>query len=125
MKNNYIYQRFKSAKNNLHQLLFSLKHGDIQLFGEIIEHEALSIHAMLMSSKPYLILIHGNTLNVIEKIIKFRQETKKPLYFTLDAGANIHLLYPNIEKNIIQVFIQEELLKYCYQKKFIEDNCFF
>lgn len=125
MNNYYIQQRFKSAKKNFDKLLYSLKNGDIKLFGEIIEHEALSIHAIIMSSNPYLILIKANTLNVIEKIIKFRQETNKPLYFTLDAGANVHLLYPNIEKDIIQSFIKKNLLKYCYKKKYIEDYCFF
>lgn len=125
MKNYYINQRFKSAKKNLDQLIYSLKTGDINLFGEIIEHEALSIHAIIMSSNPYLILIKANTLNVIEKIIEFRKETNKPLYFTLDAGANIHLLYPSIEKNIIKSFIKKKLIKYCYKKKYIEDYCYF
>lgn len=125
MSNYYINKRFKCAKQNLDKLIYSLKNGDIKLFGEIIEHEALSIHAIVMLSNPYLILIKANTLNVIEKIIEFRNQTNKPLYFTLDAGPNIHLLYPNTEKNIIKSFIKKNLLKYCYKTKYIEDYCFF
>ena len=78
-----------------------------------------------MSSTPYLILIKANTLNVLEKVIEFRKSTHKPLYFTLDAGANVHLLYPSIEKVTIQLFIKNTLLKYCYKKKYIQDYCYF
>ena len=34
------------------------------------------------------------TLSTIEKVWEFRKDTKIPLSFTLDAGANVHLLYP-------------------------------
>jgi diphosphomevalonate decarboxylase len=35
-----------------------------------------------------------NTLEIINAIWKFRNDTKTPVCFTLDAGANVHVLYP-------------------------------
>ena len=52
---------------------------------------------MMMTSMPYFILMKPNTMEIINKIWKFRQETGLHLCFTLDAGANVHLLYPEKE----------------------------
>lgn len=121
----YAKQRFKLAYKNLDKLITILEKGDIEGFGEIIEYEALNLHTMIMSSRPYFFLIKPNTLHVIEKILDFRNLTKKSLYFTLDAGANIHLLYPFKEELIVKKFIREELLKYCIGGEYIEDICCF
>jgi diphosphomevalonate decarboxylase len=65
-------------------------------FGRIIKvvSEALTLHAMMMTSMPYFILMKPNTLQIINAIWKFRNDTKIPVCFTLDAGANVHVLYP-------------------------------
>jgi diphosphomevalonate decarboxylase len=50
---------------------------------KIVESEALTLHAMMMTSMPYFILMKPNTLEIINKIWKFRNETKIPVCFTL------------------------------------------
>jgi diphosphomevalonate decarboxylase len=72
-----------------------LKTGDMERFIKLVEHEALTLHAMMMMSDPAFILMKTGTLEVINKIWDFRKETGLPLFFTLDAGANVHLLFPN------------------------------
>ena len=120
----YAEQRFRSAGENLKKLILVLKSGDLDEFGKIVEHEALSLHAMMMTSHPYFILMKPNTLKVIEKIWEFRKETKQPLFFTLDAGANVHLLYPEKNQPEINDFIEKELKSYCFQEKMIKDFAF-
>ncbi len=120
----YAEQRFQSAEENLKKLIPVLKSGDLEEFGKIVEHEALSLHAMMMTSHPYFILMKPNTLKVIEKIWGFRKETKQPLFFTLDAGANVHLLYPKKNQTEINDFIEKELKSYCFQGKMIKDFAF-
>jgi diphosphomevalonate decarboxylase len=80
------------------------------------------LHAMMMTSFPYFILMKPNTLEIINKIWKFRVETQMPVCFTLDAGANVHILYP--EKNIESVlqFIKNELVGYCQNGQYICDQ---
>ena len=63
-----------------------------------------------------------NTLEIIERIRNFRAETKIPVCFTLDAGPNVHVLYPHSEKTKVRNFIQSELLPYCIKKKVIYDH---
>ena len=47
-----------------------------------------------------------NTISVIEKIWEYRKETNIPVCFTLDAGPNIHLLYPHENKNDVIELIE-------------------
>ena len=120
----YAEQRFQDAEENLKLLIPILKSGDLEGFGKIVEHEALSLHAMMMTSHPYFILMKPNTLKVIEEIWSFRKETQLPLYFTLDAGANVHLLYPDKFKVEIEDFIENVLKFYCFEGKLIKDFSF-
>src|SRR5690606_3458540 len=52
----YAQQRFVSANENLGKIIPILKNGDLNEFGTLIEHEALSLHAMMMTSSPAYVL---------------------------------------------------------------------
>src|SRR5690606_35440219 len=87
-------QRFEQAYKNIEDLKYILETGNLKSFIELIESEALTLHAMMMTSLPYFILMKPNTLEILNKIWKFRAETNLHIGFTLDAGANVHILYP-------------------------------
>ncbi|MEN1784036.1 MAG: diphosphomevalonate decarboxylase, partial [Bacteroidota bacterium] len=82
----YAQNRFTQAHDHLKQLQPIFKNGDLEAFMGIVESEALTLHAMMMASRPYFVLMLPNTLAVIDKIWQFRKETKIPICFTLDAG---------------------------------------
>ncbi|RLD70611.1 MAG: diphosphomevalonate decarboxylase [Bacteroidetes bacterium] len=115
-------ERFSMAKNNLKELLSALKSGDEDVFIEIVENEALTLHALMMSSNPGFILMHPNTLKVIDKIREFRENTGMKICFTLDAGPNIHLLYSDNDQDEMNKFIKNELEEYCEDKFWIADG---
>lgn len=115
-------QRYKNAHARLKQLLDALKHADWQLFCKVVETEALELHALMMTSDPSFILMHPNTLAIIERIRFFRATTNIPVCFTLDAGPNVHILYPYFAKKEVRNFIQSELLQFCVKKKVIYDQ---
>lgn len=118
----YAVRRFAQAHENLSQIKAILSSGNVEEFIKIVESEALTLHAMMMTSMPYFILMKPNTLEIINKIWKFRNETKIPVCFTLDAGANVHVLYPeNVKENVLQ-FIQDELVDYCQNGQYICDE---
>lgn len=123
MKNHpFAQSRFEQAQSNLSSLLEVLKNGDLKRFIEITESEALSLHAMMMCSQPYFILMKPQTLNIIEKTWEFRQKTSIPLSFTLDAGANVHLLFPKSHKIKVLDFINTNLIGYCQNEQYICDQ---
>ncbi|MCK0130185.1 diphosphomevalonate decarboxylase [Flavobacteriaceae bacterium F08102] len=114
--------RFEQANKNLSDLLKAMKAGDLNRFIHIVEKEALSLHAMMMTSSPYFILMKPNTLKIIHKIWEFRASSKLHLCFTLDAGANVHLLFPESEAEEVNAFILNELLSLCQNKRYICDS---
>ncbi len=118
----YARQRFSQAHLNLTHLIDILKNGDLEGFAQIVESEALSLHAMMMTSIPYYLLMKPNTLAIIEKIWEFRRDTGEPLCFTLDAGANVHLLYPASGEDKVLQFIKNELVAYCEKGQYICDQ---
>lgn len=118
----YAEKRFEQAHENISLLVTVLKNGNVAEFIKIVESEALTLHAMMMTSMPYFILMKPNTLEIINKIWKFRAETNIPVCFTLDAGANVHVLYPNNVKEQVLQFIQSELVGYCQNGQYICDE---
>lgn len=120
--NPYAQRRFQEAHENFKTIKSILKNGDLQEFIKLVEHEALTLHAMMMMSEPAFILMKTGTLQVINKIWEFRKETALPLFFTLDAGANVHLLFPeNSDSEKIQEFIVKELLQFTQNNGVVKD----
>ncbi len=118
----FAQKRFEQAHENLSALKQILIQGDLDKFISLVESEALTLHAMMMTSMPYFILFKANTLQIIESIWEFRESTKIPVCFTLDAGANVHLLFPLAFKEQIMTFVEDRLVKFCENGQFIEDK---
>jgi diphosphomevalonate decarboxylase len=115
-------RRFTQAHENLDALISIFESGNLSEFIKIVESEALTLHAMMMTSIPYFILMKPNTLEIINAIWKFRNETQIPVCFTLDAGANVHILYPEKTKEKVLQFIKSELVGYCQNGQYICDE---
>ena len=120
--NPYATARYAQANENTKNLLSALKSGDLDNFINITESEALQLHALMMCSNPSFILMKPNTLRIIEEVRNFRNETHIPLCFTLDAGPNVHLLYPESEAEKVEHFIKDHLAAYCVDNKWIADH---
>ncbi|WP_111682256.1 diphosphomevalonate/mevalonate 3,5-bisphosphate decarboxylase family protein [Winogradskyella tangerina] len=114
-------ERFKQAHDNLAKLKSIFASGDLENFVKIVESEALTLHAMMMTSMPYFILMKPNTLEVINKIWAYRKANNSNVCFTLDAGANVHVLYPESEQDSVLEFIKNELSDYCQNQQYIVD----
>ena len=120
--NPYAERRFQEAHENFASIKTILKEGDMKAFIKLVEHEALTLHAMMMMSEPAFILMQAGTLAVINKIWEFRKETNLPLFFTLDAGANVHLLFPsNKDEDKITAFIIKELVQHTQNNGVVKD----
>ncbi|MDF1516793.1 MAG: diphosphomevalonate decarboxylase [Lutibacter sp.] len=115
-------QRFQQANSNISKISKVLQSGDLPVFIALVESEALSLHAMMMTSNPYFILMKPNTLKIINEIWDFRAATKSNICFTLDAGANVHVLFPEKEKETVNNFIKSNLIQFCQENHYICDS---
>ncbi|GGZ79947.1 diphosphomevalonate/mevalonate 3,5-bisphosphate decarboxylase family protein [Algibacter mikhailovii] len=117
----FAVERFKQANKNLSEMIAILKEGNLDGFIALVESEALTLHSMMMTSMPYFILMKPNTLEIINKIWAYRKSSDSKVCFTLDAGANVHVLYPAREKDAVLEFIKDELVAYCQNGQYIND----
>lgn len=120
--NVYAENRYAQANANILRLIRAMKEADLTTFGEIVESEAMTLHALMMCSTPSYVLMEPDTLSIISAIRQYRKETGHHVYFTLDAGPNIHLLYPDDIKTEIQTFVEQQLKPYCIDGKIIRDH---
>lgn len=114
--------RYATARKNTEDLLTILKQGDLEGFIKIAESEANQLHDLMATSTPSYTLKEANTVNIIDKVLDFRKETCLPICYTLDAGPNVHLLYPDSCSEKVHDFIENVLKDYCYNNKWIDDN---
>ena len=124
LMNNHPYakQRFIQAQHSISKISNAIAIGDLESFITIVESEALTLHAMMMTAHPYFILMHPNTLRIINKIWEYRKAMKSNVCFTLDAGANVHVLYPKRETDTVISFIDNELKQFCQNNQYICDH---
>lgn len=111
--------RFKQANDNLKDMLSAMHENDLSLFGEILELEALTLHGLMLSSSPSFVLLEPNSIAIINEIRHFRESSKLPLFFTIDAGPNIHMIYPESIKEEVKPFFENSILP--LSLKLIED----
>ncbi len=114
--------RYREAAEQVKDLIAALKQGDRQRFTEIVEREALMLHALMMSSHPAFLLLEPGTLELIRRIRNYRQQTGAFIAFTLDAGPNVHLLFHEQDRDETEFFIQNDLMKFCENNMIIYDR---
>lgn len=119
--NPFAEPRYAQARQRLGRLLEAMRAGDLSTFGQIVEDEALTLHALMMSSHPSYLLMQPGSLAIIDKVRAWRAETGHPVYFTLDAGPNVHLLYPGEIIHEVRAFIGDELAEHC-EKGYVQQD---
>jgi len=90
----YAPVRYEIANRRFTRLLDILRKGELDDFCTLVEADALDLHALMMQSTPPYILMEPNTIAVVNAVRRFRESSGLPVCFTLDAGPNVHLLYP-------------------------------
>lgn len=68
-----------------------LAEKNFQALGELIEAEALELHAIMLTSMPSLIYWTFGTLRIM-KLCKVWRKEGIPVYFTMNTGQDIHLI---------------------------------
>ncbi len=105
--------RYAQARGHLADLLKILADGDLEGFAQIVETEADTLHELMRTGEPAFDLLKPNSLKIMEKVQAYRAETGIPLCYTLDAGPNVHLLYPEEYVTDVRGFIESDLRGLC------------
>lgn len=65
---------------------------DFEALGTVAEQDALMMHGIMMTSEPPLLYWEPGTLRVMRAVVEWREREGLPAFYTIDAGANVHVL---------------------------------
>jgi diphosphomevalonate decarboxylase len=86
---------FSVRLSKIHDKIITMKQylqqKDFQLFGELVESEALELHAIMLTSTPSLIYWLPGTLTVMKHVQQWRRDGLQ-VYFTVNTGQDVHLI---------------------------------
>jgi len=100
-KTSKLYEAWpKQAQCDYDELLLAISTHDFTRFGKTAENNALAMHATMMAAWPPLCYWKPQSVLWMQKIWKAREEGLE-IYFTMDAGPNLKLLF--LEKDTIAV----------------------
>ena len=83
--------RVASAPGRFERCKEALLNRDLPAMGPIIEEDAVIMHCVMMTSRPPLYYWAPATLEIIHATACWRADGL-PVYFTIDAGPNVHLI---------------------------------
>lgn len=83
--------RVAQAEQALPLVRQAIAERDLTALGPILEQDALAMHAVMMTSTPGLFYWQPGTVEIIHAVRQWRAEGLN-VYFTIDAGPNVHLM---------------------------------
>jgi diphosphomevalonate decarboxylase len=84
--------RIASLDHALAEVRAAIATRDLARLGPVIERDALAMHAVMMTGTPSLLYWQPGTLEILHAVQRWRTAERLPVYFTIDAGPNVHLI---------------------------------
>lgn len=95
-----------TVSDDLREAKIAIKERDFQRLGEVMESNALKMHATMLGARPPILYWESGTVEIMNYITELRR-TGIPAYFTIDAGANVKVLcLPEHEEGIKKALME-------------------
>jgi len=88
-------------------MIQALENRDLSVLGPLLEQEALEMHSIMLSGVPRISYLTEATCQWILRIRDLRAKTGLPVYFTIDAGPNLHLICEPSVREPLRKALQE------------------
>lgn len=98
--------RLANLPDKIKRFKKALQEKNINIFGELLEGEAVELHTIMMTQSPPLFYWNSATMDIIKKVQDWREQGLS-VYFTIDAGPNVHLICGKKEEKIVLVKLKE------------------
>lgn len=122
--------RMSHMEEKIERVKVLMRKKDFQVFGELVESEALEMHAIMMTSNPPLLYLTPETITLINKLWQWRKDGL-PVYFTLNTGQDVHLIceekdHEEVIKQVKKLEIVKEIIvnKPCDGAKLTQHHLF-
>ncbi|MDO4436287.1 MAG: diphosphomevalonate decarboxylase [Cardiobacteriaceae bacterium] len=98
----------ETAEADVKALQEAIAMQDFALLGKTAEANALAMHATMLAARPAVCYFAPRTLSILQTVWALRAEGLA-LYATIDAGANVKLLYPIQQEEDVQSALKQHL----------------
>jgi diphosphomevalonate decarboxylase len=116
----YFETRLIEMQNRIKTTRRAIKEKNIRDLGPCIEADTISMHAVMMTSKPPAYYWAPGTLAVMNEVIYQRETNKIEAYFSIDAGANVHVICEKKDAEKVQKYLEALTL---VQKTIYNEPC--
>jgi diphosphomevalonate decarboxylase len=99
--------RLQAISRRADQVRSAIKARDLEALGEASEADALSMHAVMMTSQPPLLYWSAETISAIQCVWDLRRDGVAA-WFTIDAGPNVHILTTATDLPKVEARIEEQ-----------------
>ena len=112
VENCALYQAWpKQANQDVQTILNAIQQRDFSLLGKTAEHNALTMHATMIATWPPILYWQPESVQAMQTVWQLRNQGVE-VYFTMDAGPNLKLLFLETEKPAIkQAFHEIKILE--------------
>lgn len=100
-----------TVEKDLEMTREAIRYRDFEKLGEVVERNALKMHATMLGAAEPILYFKAGTMDVIHYIHDLRLYGT-PAYFTIDAGPNVKVLCkPSDEKKVCQSLLRLPLVE--------------
>lgn len=101
------YSHVNHISNDIKAIKEGIANKDLQRIGEIAEHNAMRMHATMLSSNPPIMYFEEKSIKAINKVKELREKGYLA-YYTMDAGPNVKILCKKSEVDLIMNELVDE-----------------
>ena len=98
----------EASGKDLQVALEAVRAGDLERLGEVVEGNALGMHATMMAARPGIIYWLPQTVAALHGIRAMRQEGL-PVWATIDAGPNVKVLTEGARAEEVAAALRDRL----------------
>jgi diphosphomevalonate decarboxylase len=102
----YFPARLAELPARLEAVRAAITARDLAALGEAVEADAVSMHAVCMTSRPPSFYWNAGTMTVIQAVRGWRAEGLQS-YFTIDAGPNVHVICDAVDRDEVERRLRE------------------
>lgn len=95
-----LQNRLSQIETTITRMKKALRDKNFAAFGELLEKDCLSMHAVMQSQKPSLEYWTSETHAIMDAVKNMRKDGL-PVYFTIDAGPNVHVIVEEKHKSAV------------------------
>ena len=93
-------ERLKTVSGRIARIEQALATKDFRLLGATIEEECLDMHHVIQTQHPPIMYWNDSTKKIMNAVTIWRK-SGLPVYFTIDAGPNVHLVCQGVDEQAI------------------------